>query len=78
MKTLHKLVLVGAAVAGAITVMREVRRMRFQAAREKDLPTLLPAGEAETRAQPESAAQAAGDQDPAIPVVAPASQAAPF
>jgi hypothetical protein len=47
MKTLHKIVLLAGAVSAALTIRREVRRIRDELAREDALPVLLPVTDAE-------------------------------
>lgn len=53
MRAIHKLVLLVGAVAGAVTVMRELRRIRRHREIVNDVPTLLPVSDAEpTREEP--------------------------
>jgi hypothetical protein len=47
MKATHKLALLVGAVAGTVTVMRELRRIRRHREIVDDLPTLLPVSDAE-------------------------------
>jgi hypothetical protein len=47
MKTSHKIVLLAGAVAGAMTIRRELRRIRRDAERDQSLPTLRAVEDAE-------------------------------
>ena len=50
MKTLHKIVLLAGAVSAALTIRRELRRIRGELERADALPVLLPVADAEPTA----------------------------